>query len=183
MQLTRERATANRPDWDHIIDLVTDARHEGRAVLGDDPALDLGGTPLPVLLVEPTETLMATDPGTGRTIELQVELIVMRGFSRFPTGAPAPARTPDWSLHSAPDGLELVDGNAVWTQVAACPDAAWRSAAAAGGQVLVLYGALLGVHTPRGVPHDQYGPEQRAAELRAGRSLGLVAAATVAWRS
>jgi hypothetical protein len=92
----------------------------GRALFSDEPAVALspaGASPVPVLLIEPAEPLMA--------------------------------------------------------------GARWLAAAEELGRVVVLHGAWLGVRAPRGVRDNQYGAAQRAAEVRAARAQGHVAAAMV----
>ncbi|GAA2592922.1 hypothetical protein GCM10010399_24450 [Dactylosporangium fulvum] len=173
------------PDWSTIGHLMADSQTVGRALLADDPALGwtaAGVRPAAILLLEPAEPLMAVDPPTGRTFDLQVELLVRRGFGRFPLDAPVPAPLPGWTVQIGPVGLELLDaGGNVWSAAGVTPGPRWLSTVDECGYVQVLYGAWLGVRTPRGVRADQYGPARRAAELRAARMRGLVAAATVAW--
>jgi hypothetical protein len=191
---------AAAPDWTAISGLVAGGDTAGRALLAGDPALGrrppdlragpaglrgdpagLRGDPA-VLLLEPAEPLMAADPASGRTYDLQVELLVRGGFGHFPLDAPAPAVPAGWRVRLGPAGLELVDGDAnVWARPGTLPEPRWLSTVDEHGHVLVLYGAWLGVQAPRSVRADQYGPSQRAAELRDARMRGLVAAAMVAW--
>src|SRR6266540_2702205 len=90
-----------RPDWVAISRLMAGGGTAGRILPGDDPALGFTA-PVPVLLVEPFEPLMAADPETGRTCDLQVELLVRRGFARFPLGAAPPRPLAGWRLRAAP---------------------------------------------------------------------------------
>jgi hypothetical protein len=172
------RTTATGPDWGAISQLVAGCDTAARALTGDDPALGFTG-PAAVLLLEPSEPLLATDPATGRAHDLQVELLVRRGFQRFLPGTPVPAPLPGWSVRVGPAGLELNDGAGnPWACPEIVPDPSWLSHV--DDRVLVLYGPLLGVRPPRGVPDAQYGPAQRAGELRGARTRGLVAAALIA---
>lgn len=173
--------------WDDISTLVADGDPRGRALLGDEPDLGLTGAatgrPAAFLLVEPAEPVLVRQPVTGRTDDLQVELLIVRGFRRFLPGAAVPAPASGWALDRSPAGLELRDraGN-VWARVPAAPSPQWCAAADRDGHVVVIYGAWVGVRTPSGVRDAQYGPAQRAAELRAARNRGQVAVAAVAWR-
>ncbi|GAA1800344.1 hypothetical protein HC028_16940 [Planosporangium flavigriseum] len=171
-------------DWDGISTLVADGDLRGRALLGDDPALGPAGGAHAYLLIEVAEPLMVRQPLTGRIDELQVELLILRGFSRYLPGADVPAPSSRWVLDHRAAGLELRDaaGN-LWARVPADPDPEWLAAAGRDGHVVVLYGAWLGVRTPSGVRDSQYGPAQRAAELRAARPRGHVAVAAVPWRA
>jgi hypothetical protein len=169
-----------RPDWVAISRLMAGGGTAGRILSGDDPALGFVA-PAPVLLVEPFEPLMVADPETGRTCDLQVELLVRRGFGWFPLGAAPPRPLAGWRLRAAPDTAELLDdtGN-VWARPEIEPTPACLSTVDGVRSVLVLYGAWLGVRAPRGVRSMHYGPAQRAAELRDARTRGLVAAGLVA---
>lgn len=199
-------ASPPRSDWGDISNLVADGDIRGRALLGDDPALGLAGEPArrctgpasrrddervhrprAFLLIEPAEPLMVKQPETGRTDDLHVELLILRGFSRFRPGTPMPAPSSGWTLNNTTAALELRDnaGNE-WAQVRTsrsprCPGPRWLAAADRDGHVVVLYGAWLGVRTPCGVRDSQYGPAQRAGELRAARARGHVAVAVVPW--
>jgi hypothetical protein len=167
-------------EWTTVSELMAGGAVEARTLMSDDPAAGLGGTALPVLLLECADPMMATDPDTGGLFELQTELLIRRGFDRFTLDAATPRPLTGWAVTPAPDGLELLDdGGSVWAYAETTPDPRWSTAAATTRQVLVLYGAWLGLRPPKAVRESQYGPSQRAAELRAGRSLRLVAAATV----
>jgi hypothetical protein len=173
----RARPAAPPPDWATISRLMAGCDTAARALPAGDPALGFAA-PEPVLLVEPFEPLMATDPATGGMSDLQVELLVRRGFARFPLGAPPPRRSPGWRLRVRPVAVELVDGSGhVWASSDSTLPAVWLSSVER--CVLVLYGAWLGVRAPRGVREAHYGPAQRAAELRDARTRGLVAAASL----
>ncbi|GAA1577699.1 hypothetical protein GCM10009827_119370 [Dactylosporangium maewongense] len=175
------------PDWTTISRLMAGCETAGRPLLADDPSL--GWTvnnvrPAAILLLEPAEPLMAVDPQTRRTFDLQVELLVRGGFGRFPLDASSPVTLPGWSVRLGPSGLELMDASGdVWAAPNVTPGPRWMSTVDDHGQVSVLYGAWLGVRAPRYVSAYQYGPAQRAAELRAARIRNLVAAATVCWTS
>ncbi|HEU4425778.1 MAG TPA: hypothetical protein VFR67_24845 [Pilimelia sp.] len=169
-------------DWIHVSQLVSDDAVASRSLLGGDPALGFAAG-APVLLLECSEAMMINEPASGGVHELQTELLIRRGFHRFLPGTAVPPPLAGWAVTPAPDGLELLDdaGNP-WAYADPNPDPRWLAAVEAGRQVLVLYGAWLGVRAPQAVRSAQYGPRRRAAELRAGRAHGLVAAATVAWR-
>jgi hypothetical protein len=156
----------------------------GRAVLGDDPALGFAvPSPLPVLLLEPVETFMAVDPA-GRSRELQAELLVQQGFQLLGPDDEAVAPLPGWSVVHTPTQVRLRDGDGeLWAYSYARPGRRWLAEAEVRRRVLVLFGALVGVRAPRGVPAVQYAAVHRAAELQAGRARGIVAAAVLAWQS
>ena len=63
------------------------------------------------------------------------------------------------------------------------PDPEWVSDAVTLGSVLVLFGPRLGIRIPPGQSPQSYTDQERAREFRDGRQTGLVAAATVAWRT
>jgi hypothetical protein len=190
------------PDWYDISQLVAAGDAEGRALLSDDPGLGHAGQPArrcvrprsrrddetahrpaAFLLIETAEPLMVRQPASGRTDDLQVELLILRGFRRFRPGTPVPAPNSGWALTNPPGRLELRDNASnKWAQVRTSPSARWLAAAGRDGHVVVLYGGWLGVGTPCGVRESQYGPAQRAAELRAARIRGQVAVAAVPWR-
>jgi hypothetical protein len=153
----------------------------GRAVLGDDPALGLAQPPaLPVLLLEPVETFMAVDP-TGRSCELQTELLVQQGFQRFGDAPVEPLR--GWTVRRTTSQMQMRDETGeLWAHTYVRPGRRWLDTANAHGQVLVIYGTLVGVRAPRGVPAVQYAAAHRAAELHTGRARGLVAAAVLTWQ-
>lgn len=156
----------------------------GRAVLGDDPALGLvEPAALPVLLLEPVESFMARDPA-GRSCELQTELLVQRGFHRYGTDRRTVDPLAGWSLRRSPSRLILTDESGeIWLYSFVRPGQRWLAQADEHRGVLVVYGTMVGVRAPRGVPAVQYAAAHRAAELLAARGRGLVAAAVVAWHS
>lgn len=171
-------ATDSRLDPGRL--LLTATTTAGRALPGDDPALGLTPPPaLPVLLLEPAETFLAVDP-SGTRRELQAEILVRQGFQRFGMDAGPVRGLAGWTLSCAPGEVLLRDGTGeVWVRSDARVSRPWYATAQAYGQVLVVYGALVGVRAPRGVPPTRYAPTHRAAELHAGRVQGLVAAAVV----
>jgi hypothetical protein len=168
------------PAWERIRNLFAEDAVAGQALLGDDPVAGLNHR-LPLLLVEPSDTLLVTDEATQRTYELQVELLTLRGFRRLTPDATVPGLLHGWAVRRVAGALELRDPYGdLWARVGVTPDSQWLDRARQ-GEVIVLYGTCLGVRPPDGVPAWQYGPHARAAELRTGRRHGLVAAATVAW--
>jgi hypothetical protein len=168
------------PVWERIQRLFAEDAVAGQALPGDDPVAALNQR-LPILLIEPSDTLLVKDEATHRTYELQVELLTLRGFRRLTPDAGVPGLLSGWNLHRAAGALELRDPyRDLWARVDVTPDSRWL-ADASEGEVVVLYGACLGIRPPQGIPSWQYGPQARAAELRAGRRHGLVAAATVSW--
>jgi hypothetical protein len=160
--------------------LLTGSATPGRALAGDDRALGITPAPaLPVLLLEPTETFLAVDP-SGTRRELQTEILVQQGFQRFGLDTGPVRGLAGWTLGATPGQVQLRDGTGeVWAYSDVRPGRSWLARAEAYGQVLVVYGTLVGVRAPRGVPAAQYAPAHRAAELHAGRTQGLVAAAIV----
>jgi hypothetical protein len=191
-------------DWESISQLIAASGElAGRALLSDDPALGfdyhrrpLNGQcrpvpdrpgrphgPLAVLLIEPADALMVWNPVTNRRRDLLAELLVQRGFHRFAMDMPIPGPRAGWTLEFRATALALRDRGAnVWARPGVMPNEPWRVAAASHGYVLVLVGSCLGVRIPEGIPSGQYGPRQRAAELKQGRLCGLVVAAAVPWR-
>jgi hypothetical protein len=191
-------------DWKSISQLIAASGElAGRTLLSDDPALGFndhsrplndqglaapdsaGGThrPLAVLLLEPADALMVWNPVTNRRRDLLAELLVQRGFHRFAVDMPMPSPQAGWRLEVEASQLALRDRGAnVWAHPAIVPDEPWLNAAAGHGYVMVLFGSCLGVRIPQGVRSEQYGPRQRAAELKQGRLCGLVVAAAVPWR-
>jgi hypothetical protein len=190
-----ELPTADQvPDWHRISRLVAGDDTVGRALLGDDPALGLAGAgaanaagaghlrAAAFLLIEPVEPVLVREPDTGQVSDLNVDLLVQRGCRRLRPDAAVPPPA-GWSLCAGPAWFKLCDAaGQAWAYPAATAPNEWWLAADRLGYVVVLYGAWLGVRVPRGVPGDRFGPAQRAAELRAGRSRGLVAATTAVWR-
>jgi hypothetical protein len=203
------------PDWHRISRLVAGDDTVGRALLGDDPALEPAGAgaadaagagpvgrararPVPgaaaagagllrvvdhapFLLVEPVEPVLVREPTTGRVSDLNVDLLVQRGCGRFRPDAPVPAPA-GWTLSAGPTWFKLCDpAGQPWAYPTATAPNAWWLAADRLRYVVVLYGAWVGIRPPRGVPGERFGPAQRAAELRAGGSRGLVAVTTAAW--
>jgi hypothetical protein len=157
----------------------------GRAVRGDHAAL--GPEPLsgyPVLLLEPAEAFTVVDPASGRTREMQAEILVRQGFQRLQSGRAEPGRLDGWSVNRVGSQLQVRDERGeVWAYTSVRPGAGWLAEAERLGGVLVVYGALVGVRAPRGVAAAHYGVRQRAAELAAGRARGFVAAARLDWVS
>jgi len=175
-----DELTTSLVAWEEISRLLAGEVVDGLALSGDDPMVGLADH-RPILLLETSDTMMLGDPVTSRRFELRVELLALCGFRRLTPEAGVPDPLDGWTLRRRGRRLELTDqhGN-TWAVTITSVSQEWL-AAAARGQVLVLYGTCLGVRAPRGVPDSQYGPPQRAAELRAGRHLGLVAAAAVTW--
>jgi hypothetical protein len=162
--------------WGELRLLLLDGVVAAQTLFGDHPHVGFG-SPRPVLLLETSETFMVKGPSAAQ-IELQVELMRLLGFQRL-TGARVPDALPGWSVAMGPAWLELRDPDGdPWVIVETTPDPAW-AAAAADGQVIVLFGPCLGVRPPRGVPQAQYLVGQRAAELRMGIAHDLVAAALI----
>jgi hypothetical protein len=166
--------------WRQIRQLFAADILAGLAILGDDPVARLWDH-RPILLLEASDTLMVADPGSGTTYELQVELLTRRGFQRLAPDDAVGDPLAGWTLACLPGQVELRDQDgALWATADVVPDRRWLVAAEQ-GQVVVLYGACLGVVPPEGVRSWQYGPEQRAAEICASRRHGLIAAAAIRW--
>jgi hypothetical protein len=173
-----------RSDVAHERRLLAAGGTPGRALSGTDPALgDLVAGGCPVLLLEPADAFTVVEPDTGRTREMQAEILVRQGFHRLPSGAGLPPRLDGWSVRRQGTQLHVRDErDDLWAYTSVRPGQTWLGAAARYGMVLVVYGALVGVRAPRGVRATQYGARQRAAELRAGLARGFVAAAMLDWR-
>ena len=172
-----------------MAEVADDVETEVAVLLSDDPALAIGapvpgtldadGEPvrLPVVLFEPRRGLGATR-GDGSRQELQAEAIIQAGFTRWrPTAVFN--EEPGWSVRQTLHGLELWEGDGLWARGTSKPNIAWSAAAGRLGAVLAVYGVRLGVRAPQ---HGPWGSAERAAELRAGRAAGIVAAALVPWR-
>jgi hypothetical protein len=162
----------------------------GRPATGINPdgtlITDQTGTiePLPVVLFEPPQAMMATNRVTGLTQELRIEGVIANGFCRVPA-APAWVLQPaeGWEVRRVPEGLVLRDGSGdVWARSPVTLDPAWVSAATSYRSVVVFFGPQLGVRAPPGMSPAAYTTAMRAAEFKQARKQGLAAGATVAWR-
>lgn len=171
-------------------------RAQVRTLLADDPAIGMALTgplpplqgqwkapppQIPVVLFELEAGLLVENPG-GPVQELQVATGLAAGLRPCPPGALAAERIPGWSVVQRPDGLDLVVGGGnVWASGPVTPDAEWLRLADAHGQVLVLYGTLLGVRVPGKLTPGQYTVATRRAELERARQDGEVACGVVRW--
>lgn len=180
---------------------LTSSEMLGRVTYSDDPVLGGGEVvrgfgpdwqPIPdstaqsppVVLFEPTRSMVAQEPGTGLLRELRIEAITAAGFSLL-QGGPVMRIEPalGWELRRVPGELLLRDGDGeIWASSKITPDPRWVSAAASAGSVIVYYGCRLGVRTPPGTDPARYGTEARRDEFRQARRNGLTAAAMVTWR-
>ena len=148
-------------------------------------AVAAGGQRAPVLLFEPQRIVAVKDPVTGQPHELRVDSMVAAGWQRVPpryimTGLPAEG----WALYRTATGVELCDPyGCIVAEGSLTLDPQWVSDAVSLGSVLVLFGPRLGVRVPPGRSPQSYTDQERAREFRDGRQAGLVAAATVAWRT
>lgn len=147
------------------------------AFIADD--LSLGESGVPAVLFEPMQAVAGTSPN-GQTSELQAEMIIAAGFTRFlPDLDRAPQHLPDWSLRRTDTGLELWDAGGIWARGALNLDDGWLTAAEQHSVVVVIYGAQIGVRAPREI--SSYTDGHRHTELMESRRAGIVAAATIAW--
>jgi len=167
-----------------------------RILLADDPVVGLvlaGPLPplpgkqeapppqIPVVLFELEAGLLVEDPGSP-VRELQVATGLAAGLRPCPPGVLRAERAPGWSVVQTADGLDLVlGGGNVWATGPVAPDPEWLRLADAHGQVLVLYGTLLGVRVPGKLTAAQYTDEARRAELEQARADGEVACGVVRW--
>jgi hypothetical protein len=146
---------------------------------------DRSGTvdPLPVVMFEPSRSVISQDSRTGTAHDLLTEAIITAGFHRILpgpiwTGRPAEG----WGIYRTIDGLVLRDPDgAVYAEGTTVLDPAWVSTATSLGSVLVLHGPCLGIRTPLGRTESCYTVADRAEEIKQGRRDGLLAGATVRW--
>lgn len=186
---------------------IDDTDVSARALLSDHPAIGLGaradhhageatlsiigtGSPsedgtteaLPVLLLEPNQSVHGLDPTTGVAYEAQVRMICQAGFTLWDSLLAVQPAT-GWSL-SRPqrDHVELHGpGGDLWARAPLNLDPPWVSAAARQHLVLAVYGPQLGVRCPDQITATGYSDSERYEELHRARELGFVAAAIVAW--
>jgi hypothetical protein len=165
---------------------------EVAALLSDDPAvaISISGWPqygaaalagvdnrLPVALFEPRTAVAMTMPD-GTAAEVQVEMIIQAGFTRWRHAATFDL-LPEWTVRQTSDGLELWDHGGIWARGSVTLDSRWLAEAYRHGTVFAVYGVQLRVRPPvKGYRR----PEDRAAELRRARAAGAVAGAIVAWQ-
>lgn len=146
---------------------------------------DNSGTvdPIPVVMFEPSRSVISQDSRTGTAHDLLTEAIITAGFHRILpgpiwTGLPAEG----WGMYRTTDGLVLRDPDgAVYAESTTAFDPAWVSTATSLGSVLVLHGPCLGIRTPPGRTEVSYTVADRAQEIKRGRRDGLLAGATVTW--
>ncbi|MET9340302.1 hypothetical protein [Nonomuraea sp. NPDC003804] len=138
--------------------------------------------PPPVVLFEPTLTMMIQDRRTGTIHEARTEGIISNGFHRIPRGILANMPVEGWGLYRTATGLMLRDPlGGVWARGEVELEPAWLSEATSQGWVTVFFGPRLGVRVPPGRSASSYSVSDRISEFREGRSLGLCAAANVRW--
>ncbi|MEW2507927.1 hypothetical protein AB0878_46440 [Amycolatopsis sp. NPDC047767] len=159
--------------------LVMDRKYAEAAMSEVDAAVELltttpdslGGGSLPVAVFEPKKVIGATSRSTGKTLEIQVEHIVLSGgFGRLPptTAAEIP-HLPAWTVRRTALGLELWDHGGIWARAELEPDEDWLQAAEKHKRVLVVYAAI-------------YGVRARADLLAVAGRRGFAAGAIVSWR-
>ena len=96
------------------------------------------------------------------------------------TGLPAES----WAVYRTATGLELCDPYGCLVaegRLTLDPQSVCNTVTL--GSVRVLLGPRLGVRVPPGQSPQSYTDQERARNFRDGRQTGLVAAATVAWRT
>lgn len=148
---------------------------------------DRSGTvdPIPVVMFEPSRSVISQDSRTGTAHDLLTEALITAGFHRILpgpiwTGRPAEG----WGIYRTTDGLVLRDPDgAVYAESTTALDPAWVSIATSLGSVLVLHGPCLGIRTPPGRTEACYTVADRAEEIKRGRWNGLLAGAIVRWHS
>lgn len=146
---------------------------------------DRSGTvdPIPVVMFEPSRSVISQDSRTGTAHDLLTEVLITAGFHRISpgpiwTGRPAEG----WGIYRRTEGLVLRDPDgAVYAEGTTALDPAWVSIATSLGSVLVLHGPCLGIRTPAGRTKASYTLADRAQEIKRGRWDGLLAGATVRW--
>jgi hypothetical protein len=161
------------------------------ALLGDDPAVGNNLTsgpsvtpagfaargPMPIALFEPPMGV-AMVQRDGTTQEMQAEMIIQAGFTRWRMVSVFEHLT-DWSVRQTEEGLELWDHGGIWARSAVDLSGEWWEAANEWGVVLAIYGVQLGISN---FGADGRPAADRYAILKAGKQAGVVAAALVTWR-
>ncbi|MCA1702110.1 MAG: hypothetical protein LC808_02110 [Actinobacteria bacterium] len=146
---------------------------------------DRSGTvdPIPVIMFEPSRSVISQDSRTGTAHDLLTETLITAGFHRISPGPIWSGRPAEgWGIYRATNGLVLRDPDgAVYAQGTTAFDPAWVSIATSLGSVLVLHGPCLGIRTPPGRTEACYTLADRAEEIKRGRRDGLLAGATVRW--
>jgi len=146
---------------------------------------DRSGTvdPIPVVMFEPSRSVISQDSRTGTAHDLLTEALITAGFHRIAPGPIWSGRSAaGWGIYRRTDGLVLRDPDgAVYAEGRTALDPAWVSIATSLGSVLVLHGPCLGIRIPAGRTTTSYTIAERAEEITRGRQYGLLAGATVRW--
>lgn len=165
---------------------MEDTQVNVRAAFSDHPALQLTApdAAVPVLLLEPEHTFARVSPD-GDAQDLRVESAIGAGLTRTP---PVPAtaildRARDWSVRTTTRlGRTEVQLVAPFDRVVAQGSLRypprWKEAADGHGAVLIIYGPMIGVRSPRG---RSYNDADRYEELTTHRARGMVAWGLVTW--
>ncbi|GAB7048487.1 hypothetical protein [Catenuloplanes indicus] len=157
-----------------------------KVTFSDDPALRLSWTipdqprqPFPVLLLEPRRMIGMARGDSGVKTEARVEMVIGSGMHRLTTADTAPDVARDWHARPTSSGVELTNpfGQVIATGAVSIPNR-WREQASATGNVIVIFGPMIGVRSPEGRPYDDL---DRHAELQNSRRLGFAAAGQVTW--
>lgn len=174
------RSTA---DLDRALD---DLEVCARAAFSDDPALRLPWTipqqpaqPFPVLLLEPRRMIGMARGDSGVKTEARVEVMIGSGMHRLTTADTMPSVARNWRVRPTRGGVELTNpfGQVTATGAVSIPNR-WREQASITGQVIVIFGPMIGVRSPEGRPYDNI---DRYAELQNSRRQGFAAAGLVSW--
>jgi hypothetical protein len=198
---------AGTPEFRELLDRITaETEMPCRAIFMDDPLFGRGrrsivtgvapdgdlitetgghADRIPVLLFEPTQCAALVDPVTGQWHEPRIGSLVAAGWQRVPpqfimAGLPADG----WGVHRTATGVRLTDPyGCTYVESKLALDPEWISAAVSTGSVMVLIGPWLGIRTPDGHTPESYTIGDRAEDFTYGRRNGLIAAATIRWRT
>lgn len=157
-----------------------------KATFSSDPALRLPwtipghpGQSFPILLLEPRRMIGMARGDSGVKSEARVEMVIGSGMHRLTTTDTVPAVARDWLVRPTSHGVELTNpfGQVVATGAVSIPKR-WREQVSTNGQVIVIFGPMIGVRSPEGRPYDD---TDRHAELQNSRRQGFAAAGHVTW--
>jgi len=152
-----------------------------RATFANDPSVALLPTPAPVLLVEPLRAVVAAHTQGGA--ELRVTNARGRGLAALPPRVTAQPPSSPLSVRTRGMDTELLtkQGDVLGAGPLADVPAGWHAAvAAAGGQLIVVYGCAIGVRPA--APGKPFPAAARRRELAHSQTGNLAAWGLARWR-